>query len=37
MEIYLLKKKNLDLRTPKTISVKVGKKITGKISLKESK
>ena len=32
-----VKKKNLDLRTPKTISVKVGKKITGKISLKESK
>ena len=32
-----VKKKTLNLRTPKTIEVKVGKKITGKISLKESK
>ena len=32
-----VKKKTLNLRNPKTIKVKVGKKITGKISLKESK
>ena len=32
-----VKKKTLNLRTPKTIKVNVGKKIIGKISLKESK
>ncbi len=32
-----IKRKTLNLRTPKTIKVKVGKKITGKISLKKDK
>ena len=31
------KKKTLDLKIPKTIKVKVGKKINGKISLKKNK
>ena len=31
------KKKTIDFETPKTIRVKVGKKITGKISLKKDK
>ncbi len=32
-----IKKKTMTLKTPKTIKVKVGKKITGKISLKKDK
>ena len=32
-----IKKKTITLKTPKTIKVKVGKKITGKISLKKDK
>ena len=31
------KKKTIDFETPKTIRVKVGKKITGKISLRKNK
>ena len=30
-----IKRKTITLKTPKTIKVKVGKKITGKISLKK--
>ena len=32
-----IKRKTITLKTPKTIKVKVGKKITGKISLKKDK
>ena len=32
-----IKRKTITLKTPKTIRVKVGKKITGKISLKKDK
>ena len=32
-----IKRKTIALKTPKTIKVKVGKKITGKISLKKDK
>ena len=32
-----IKKKTMTLKTPKTIKVKIGKKITGKISLKKDK
>ena len=32
-----IKRKTITLKTPKTIKVKVGKKITGKISLKKNK
>ena len=32
-----IKKKTITLKTPKTIRVKVGKKIIGKISLKKDK
>ena len=32
-----IKRKTMTLKTPKTIKVKVGKKITGKISLKKDK
>ena len=31
------KKETIDFETPKTVRVKVGKKITGKISLKKGK
>tara|TARA_Y100000591_G_C21312141_1_gene441465 strand:- start:77 stop:262 length:186 start_codon:yes stop_codon:yes gene_type:complete len=31
------KKKTIDFKTPKTIKVKVGKRITGKISIKKIK
>ncbi len=33
----LTKKETIDFETPKTVRVKVGKKITGKISLKKYK
>mgnify|MGYP001332010912 FL=1 len=32
-----IKRKTITLKTPKTIKVKVGKRITGKISLKKDK
>ena len=32
-----IKRKTITLKTPKTIRVKVGKRITGKISLKKDK
>ena len=32
-----IKRKTITLKTPRTIKVKVGKKITGKISLKKDK
>ena len=32
-----IKRKTITLKTPKTVKVRVGKKITGKISLKKDK
>ena len=37
IDLRFIKKKTITLKTPKTIKVKVGKKITGKISLKKDK